>query len=586
MFVGLPKEILNIGVELKEKGLVPSPELLAAKEIGGRSGLFMALQNGNADAIRAWGRLLQLLPGNQRGALVKDLLAENWSLCRGLTMNTALEAGHADAIRAFKEILKWLPDNERVSAINKLLGGVPISFMSDKVKGLAGALENGCADAIRAWSDLLDLLPDKGRALIKKYMESDLYRGDIPPGLTTAIKNGHVDAISAWLDVLKGFSEADRGSIIKNFVNERLSHLKIQNEPDSQPTAWNAAVIRGVGSLLRGLPDNECRKIIKDMLSETAGEGTPRFFGLFLETNVDTVNAWNTLLKDVLGKELGVFIQGLLAENKKNGSLSVDIALEQGNAGAIRLLEAGLQLIPEAERSTTLQGLFADRMAFKSDVTGLMEALRFGHAEAIKAWISLLEWLPNNERSTLIKDLLAENRYTGRVCLAAALQYGHADAIRAFGRVLQLLPARERSTAVRDLLQEINVSGPMTGLDVALQNGHADAIQVWAGLLQWLPDDERGTMLKDLLATKIGLLPVLYPLLKSGQADVLQALGSVLQLLPDNERGTVLTDFMAAKDVKGVPGLFIALFNGNAGAIQAWGSLLDWLPTNERTAVL
>lgn len=68
----------------------------------------------------------------------------------------ALEEGHADAIRAFGEVLKRVPEESR--------GAVPAAKRADQLSGLLMALHNGRADSVRAFGELSSLVPEESRA--------------------------------------------------------------------------------------------------------------------------------------------------------------------------------------------------------------------------------------------------------------------------------------------------------------------------------------------------------------------------------------------------------------------------------------
>ncbi|MEC5218114.1 hypothetical protein RCH09_003083 [Actimicrobium sp. GrIS 1.19] len=154
--------------------------LLAAKESGGIPGLWMAFQNGNADAIAAWAKWLPMVPQEQHAEL---LSAKNATGVPGLLMG--LQKGHANAVAAWGRLLDMIPKEQRAELLSaKNATGVP---------GLMMALQNGRAAAVAAWGQLLDMIPNEQRAELLSAK-----RADGVPGLMLALENGHADAVAAW----------------------------------------------------------------------------------------------------------------------------------------------------------------------------------------------------------------------------------------------------------------------------------------------------------------------------------------------------------------------------------------------------
>jgi len=161
-------------------------ELLMAKNAKGVPGLYLALENGHADAIKAFGKLLERVPPEK---LVKLLAAKDADGVPGLYV--ALQNGHADAIQTFGELLERAPSQNRAEL---LAAKIPSGF-----QGLYVAMQNGHADVIKAFGELLARVPSaKERAeLLAAHTARDT------PGLFIALKNGHADAISAYGKLLE-----------------------------------------------------------------------------------------------------------------------------------------------------------------------------------------------------------------------------------------------------------------------------------------------------------------------------------------------------------------------------------------------
>ncbi len=125
-------------------------ELLTARDDKGIPGLYMTLQDGHADAIEAFGELLDLLPPEARAEVVA---ARN----NGIPgFHTTLQKGLVDAIKAFGELVKRVPIERRSELV--------AAKDADMLPGLYWLLENGDVDAIKAFGNLLPLIPSQHRA--------------------------------------------------------------------------------------------------------------------------------------------------------------------------------------------------------------------------------------------------------------------------------------------------------------------------------------------------------------------------------------------------------------------------------------
>jgi hypothetical protein len=115
--------------------------LLAAKNADGVPGLYVALKEGHADTIKAFGELLLLVPEDQRVAL---LAAKDADGVPGLYI--PLQDGHADAIKAFGELLLLVPEGQRAELLAVTANGK---------SGLADALKNGRLEALAQYMEIV-----------------------------------------------------------------------------------------------------------------------------------------------------------------------------------------------------------------------------------------------------------------------------------------------------------------------------------------------------------------------------------------------------------------------------------------------
>lgn len=180
--------IKRFGGILKKIKLGPKPlaELLAAKNADGMPGLFMAMHDGHVGAIKNFGKILK--QQKQKKNLTDDqiielLQAKNKDGVSALSI--ALSIGQPEAIRCFREILKEL------KLTPKQIAGVVTSDNPNETHGLNNALIWGSAKAIGEFNKILnkaklesqplaELLVPKDNLLFVNPASGDRYHKKIP----------------------------------------------------------------------------------------------------------------------------------------------------------------------------------------------------------------------------------------------------------------------------------------------------------------------------------------------------------------------------------------------------------------------
>lgn len=134
--------------------------LAARREEGNVPGLLLALQEGHADAIQAYGEILvQWAPKFSREQIKNLLEAKTASGVPGLLL--ALQDGRADAIEAYGELLVRLAPRLSADDLAHLLA----AQASDGSTGLQRARGNGRTDAIRVFDRVVDRVASRLTAL-------------------------------------------------------------------------------------------------------------------------------------------------------------------------------------------------------------------------------------------------------------------------------------------------------------------------------------------------------------------------------------------------------------------------------------
>ena len=193
---GLAETVRAFGEQLRHVPQAQRADLLAATRADGIPGLFMALHRGHGDTVRAFGEQLEHVPQAQRADLLAAKKADG-----DPGLYVALQEGRADAVRAFGEQLKRVPEAQRVDLLAaKRPNGVP---------GLYVALRLGQAEAVRAFGEQLAQVPEAQRADLLTAMKNDGV-----PGLYVALQKGHAEAVRAFGEQLAQVPQAQRASLL------------------------------------------------------------------------------------------------------------------------------------------------------------------------------------------------------------------------------------------------------------------------------------------------------------------------------------------------------------------------------------
>jgi len=246
-------------------------ELLAAQRADGVPGLYWALQNGHAEAVRAFGEQLELVPEAQRAELLAAKRADG---VPGLYL--ALQNGHAEAVRAFGEQLKHVPQAQ--------IAGLLAAKKADGFPALYVALENGHAAAVRAFGEQLKYVPEEQRAELLAAKDANEN-----PGLHAALENGHAEAVRAFGEQLDQVPEEQRAEL-----------LAAKDEDELPGLYWalldgHAEAVTAFGEQLSRVPQAQRA----GLLAAKRADGLPGLFMDLQEGRTETVRAFGEQLKHV-----------------------------------------------------------------------------------------------------------------------------------------------------------------------------------------------------------------------------------------------------------------------------------------------
>lgn len=233
----LPEELARLSIDdfdrklmCKELGVnvltidVGDPDLalaLAGKFVKGD----IASQTSSLATALATGNIHELTAAASKLAKLQQQEPFNWTrsqveeLSRGL--HRALQDGHADAIKAFGDLLASFKDKLTPKGLRDLL----LATRSDGVTGLCMAMQDGHANAVKAFGDLLASFKVK---LTPKDLRDLLLAkgGNYASGLKTAIQNGHADVIRAYAELIIAIQSDPATQLPKKLAQTLLNEIR------------------------------------------------------------------------------------------------------------------------------------------------------------------------------------------------------------------------------------------------------------------------------------------------------------------------------------------------------------------------
>ncbi|WP_092402595.1 MULTISPECIES: ShET2/EspL2 family type III secretion system effector toxin [Candidatus Ichthyocystis] len=282
--------------------------------------LHIALLRGKSDSINAYGQLLSSLAVNELVDLLPDILmARDNRGIPGLFM--ALQNGCTESVRAFidlLDILKLIKSQMSCYKFATVISDLLMAYVPNVSSGLFMALQNNNYGAICAFGGLLDKLlvlcaDVSGNDLAVIIFDLLMAKSDAgTPGLYMALQNGKSDSISAFGLLLNRLI-----SIKCNMHSSRLIamlfNLLMAVSPNGQPglfaamQAGHSNAVTAFGCLFSSLLDellllidgtfgNDIIIIIFDLLKSPSTEGTSALFMALHEGHEDAISAFAGLV--------------------------------------------------------------------------------------------------------------------------------------------------------------------------------------------------------------------------------------------------------------------------------------------------
>lgn len=463
--------------QLKEQRL-PGDQLveLLTKKVArshGASGLFMALQNGNSEAITAFKEVLELLPYEQQEKFLPEVLAAKDA--RGVPgLFMALKNGHHEALTAFKGLLELLPQNVRENILSDLLAAKE----PNGTPGLLKVPRKARTRAITAFQGLLELLP---RGQQETFLPSLLASkgSDGTPRLIRTLKTGGHAAVTDF----------------KHFIELLLSPQQREKLLVDLLVTGRVEVVLGLLAALKGehyeaitafkdvlqlIPEHQRGECFADLLLARNANGVPGLFMLVPQEYEQVISAFTALPALLSEGRRKIRLPELFGAQRQDGTPGFFIPFPTTNERATAVFKDVLKLLPSSQRERLLPDLSP---SIRLETLGLLTALEQEHEQTIVTWRHLLERLPPQQRELILPDLLAAKDVNGAPWLYKALQQGHHRTIRAFKDFLELLPQNQWEKLLPELLAAKGADGT-PGLQQALRHKHKAAVLAFADMVQ------------------------------------------------------------------------------------------------------
>lgn len=530
-------------------------DLLAAKNDLDIPGLFMALQDGHADVVKAFCELLFSpaisIPFESR---IELLTARDDDQTPGLFM--ALQDGRTEVLEAVFEVLRRLGTRISQHQLIELLAARD----ADHISGLFMALKDGHTDTIAAYSRFVGCDDNS----LSKAQRIELLEARGPeniPALHLVLRGGEADYVSAFKPLVSYATSGD--------INVEL----LAARSDDGVTGLYLALEQGHADTIKAYVELVCSEdllLTSDqrlaLLEARTPDGMPALNLALQGNDPELIRAFQPLVTHhAIPEQIRI---DLLAARSPDGVMGLYSALQQGNADAIRAFASLFSAVPENERAAFLAACSPDI------IMGLHMAMLNGHAEATRAVRELLYLIPEEERFRF----LAARNPDGVTGLHMALQSGHADAVLAFGELLEVIPKHR----LIELLKAERPDG-VPGLHMAMRNAQAGAVQAFAVALSKAGIDPSLQQFNDLAtARRDDGVPGLLLAMQEGHADVIRAYRDVIVQLPSELRPAVL----AARTPNGTPALHLALQQGQMQAVRAFIALLELVPAESLADLL
>lgn len=342
-----------------------------------RPGLYLALQSGHAEAVRAFGELLKLLPPESQVAALPNLLAAK-RLNGTPGFHMALFNGHAEAVTAFGVLLKLLPEDLQKTALPGLLEAKD----NKNIPGLYEAFQQNQAKTVRAFRNLLQLFPEE----VREPILFSLLKTHDPEGtpiLSRPLEEGNTEAVTACGELLQLLPPKMQEIVLPDLIAAKSFGSTLQK--------GRAETVKAFGRLHNLLPREALKKLLLDLLVVKG------FYQALKNNHAETVKAFRHLHNLLPPEAQETVLLNLLAAKDSNGMSRLKQVLQQGKKTAV---------LHFVEIVTNAAATFSPKA--RAD---LLQMVRSAHGS--RKWYALGIWTNDSYYKELIKDQDFRTKFKG-----------------------------------------------------------------------------------------------------------------------------------------------------------------------------
>ena len=398
---------------------------------------------------------------------VNLLVAETGDGTPGLYM--ALENGHQETVRAYVEGIKQLGDIIEPEFLKELIA----AKIGDGTPGLFMALQGGHQEVISAYLESIEQFPDIIEPeFLKELLSAKNENGT--PGLYMALQSGHQEAIRAYVEGIEQFL-----SIIQPEVLKELLAAKDESGTPGLFMALQEGEQEAVRAYVEGLErlGNIIKpEVIKELLAAKRGDGTLGLFIALQNGHQETIGAYVEGIKQLGGIIGPETIRELFTAKDERGILGLFMALQNGHQEAVRAYVEGLKQLRDRIEPEVIKELLAAKTG--DGTPGLFMALQNGYQEVISTYLEGIMQFREIIEPEVLKELLAGKDKSGTPGLFMALQEGHQEAVRAYLEGIRKFGDIIEPGVLKELLAAKDESG-VPGLFMAQQNGHQETVRAY-----------------------------------------------------------------------------------------------------------
>ncbi len=471
--------------------------------------LFFSLCNGYSDIVFAFSELMDRLlvmkgdihDNDMANMIFKLLMSRHDTGDTGLFI--ALQEGQADAVIAFGGLVSkfvLLRHSIPEAMFNSMMLDILMATSGDGISGILVSLGKGDINAVTAYSSLLVYAPKEVRKEIFCVKDSKGL-----PALHAFMAHNSSQSLMAYDHFLQALSHDEKIDLLpillisKNANGDPALFVAMQEGYEDCVNAYSIFIENQLMTIRDIMPPNDFVDLVLSIVFAKRSDGTSALLIGMNNNRVSAIKAYAVLLDKVLSLLKSVISDNELANIifrllKARSSTNIDglfIALQEGNSGAIVAFGFLLDIfisMKEYTEDVSLANMVFDLLMCKSgdnDIPGLFMAMQEGHHGAVEAFTKLLEktlifknYILTEFFNNMLLDTVISKRSDGISGLFVALKNNFPEVIRSYGSLLSLIP--------KDELVNVLVASDSYGIPAALLTG-GEALDNYLEIISSLP---------------------------------------------------------------------------------------------------